>query len=38
MNKTGLPGALALCACSALTQADQGSLRMGIEAAYPPFS
>ncbi|MNJ39201.1 Lysine-arginine-ornithine-binding periplasmic protein precursor [compost metagenome] len=38
MNKTGLLGALALCACSALTQADEGSLRIGIEAAYPPFS
>lgn len=38
MNKTGLLGALALCACSALAQADEGSLRIGIEAAYPPFA
>ncbi|MFK8328388.1 ABC transporter substrate-binding protein [Pseudomonas sp. BJa5] len=38
MNKTGLLGALALCAASAFAQADQASLRIGIEAAYPPFS
>ncbi|KIY41731.1 ABC transporter substrate-binding protein [Pseudomonas sp. 10-1B] len=38
MNKTGFLGALTLCACSALAQADEGSLRIGIEAAYPPFS
>ncbi|MFT0868963.1 ABC transporter substrate-binding protein [Pseudomonas sp. CAM1A] len=38
MNKTGLLGALALCACSAFAQADDASLRIGIEAAYPPFS
>ncbi|QXH58935.1 lysine/arginine/ornithine ABC transporter substrate-binding protein [Pseudomonas maumuensis] len=38
MNKTGLLGALALYACSAFAQADDASLRIGIEAAYPPFS
>lgn len=38
MNKTGLPLALALCALSAFAQAEQDSLRIGIEAAYPPFS
>ncbi|MEW9682677.1 ABC transporter substrate-binding protein [Pseudomonas sp. TE50-2] len=38
MNKTGLLGALTLCACSLLAQADDASLRIGIEAAYPPFS
>ncbi|WP_338525692.1 ABC transporter substrate-binding protein [Pseudomonas batumici] len=38
MNKTGLLGALALCAFSILAHADEDSLRIGIEAAYPPFS
>jgi arginine/ornithine transport system substrate-binding protein len=38
MNKTGLLGALALCAFSILAHADDDSLRIGIEAAYPPFS
>lgn len=38
MNKTELLGALALCAFSWLAHADEDSLRIGIEAAYPPFS
>ena len=38
MNKTELLGALALCAASFLAHADEDSLRIGIEAAYPPFS
>lgn len=38
MNKTELLGALTLCAASFLAHADEGSLRIGIEAAYPPFS
>ena len=38
MNKTGLLGALALCAFSIMAHADEDSLRIGIEAAYPPFS
>ena len=38
MNKTALLGALALCAASFLAHAEEDSLRIGIEAAYPPFS
>lgn len=38
MNKTGLLAALALFAASTLAHADEDSLRIGIEAAYPPFS
>ena len=38
MNKTELLGALALCAFSFMAHADEDSLRIGIEAAYPPFS
>ncbi|MCU1752829.1 ABC transporter substrate-binding protein [Pseudomonas sp. 6D_7.1_Bac1] len=38
MNKTGLLAALAFCAVSTLAHADEDSLRIGIEAAYPPFS
>ena len=38
MYKTELLGALALCAASLLAHADDDSLRIGIEAAYPPFS
>ncbi|AUG03135.1 ABC transporter substrate-binding protein [Pseudomonas sp. 09C 129] len=38
MNKTELLGALALCAASFLAHADEDRLRIGIEAAYPPFS
>ncbi|WP_347905623.1 ABC transporter substrate-binding protein [Pseudomonas purpurea] len=38
MNKTGLLAALALCAFGSLAHADEDSLRIGIEAAYPPFS
>ncbi|MFG0381424.1 ABC transporter substrate-binding protein [Pseudomonas sp. zbq_18] len=37
MNKIALLGALALSAVSSLAQA-QDSLRIGIEAAYPPFA
>lgn len=37
MNKIALLGALALCAASSLAQAQQ-TLRIGIEAAYPPFA
>ncbi|MDG1581578.1 ABC transporter substrate-binding protein [Pseudomonas sp. GOM6] len=37
MNKIALLGALALSAFSSLAQA-QDSLRIGIEAAYPPFA
>lgn len=38
MNKTVLLGALALCAFSFVARADDAPLRIGIEAAYPPFS
>ncbi|MFH6565234.1 MULTISPECIES: ABC transporter substrate-binding protein [Pseudomonas] len=38
MNKTELLGALALCAVSFLAHAEEAPLRIGIEAAYPPFS
>jgi arginine/ornithine transport system substrate-binding protein len=38
MYKTELLGALALCVASLLAHADDDSLRIGIEAAYPPFS
>src|SRR5690606_23655706 len=38
MKKIVLLGALALTAFSALVQADEKPLRIGIEAAYPPFA
>jgi arginine/ornithine transport system substrate-binding protein len=38
MKKIVLLGALALTAFSALVQADDKPLRIGIEAAYPPFA
>ena len=38
MKKIVLLGALALSAFSALVQADEKPLRIGIEAAYPPFA
>jgi arginine/ornithine transport system substrate-binding protein len=38
LNKTVLLGALALCAFSFVARADNAPLRIGIEAAYPPFS
>ena len=38
MNKIALLGALALSACSVLAHADDDTLRIGIESAYPPFS
>jgi arginine/ornithine transport system substrate-binding protein len=38
MNKIALLGALALSAISTLSVASQDSLRIGIEAAYPPFA
>ncbi|MFJ2447235.1 ABC transporter substrate-binding protein [Pseudomonas sp. NPDC087626] len=38
MNTTGLLAALAFCAASTLAHADDSTLRIGIEAAYPPFS
>ncbi|WP_043310742.1 ABC transporter substrate-binding protein [Pseudomonas sp. ML96] len=38
MKKIVLLGALALSAFSALVQADDKPLRIGIEAAYPPFA
>ncbi|AMR68241.1 ABC transporter substrate-binding protein [Aquipseudomonas alcaligenes] len=37
MNKIALLGALALSACATLAQAQE-TLRIGIEAAYPPFA
>jgi arginine/ornithine transport system substrate-binding protein len=37
MNKIVLLGALALAAFSTLAPASQDTLRIGIEAAYPPF-
>ena len=37
MNKIALLGALALSACASLANA-QDTLRIGIEAAYPPFA
>ncbi|MBT8768749.1 ABC transporter substrate-binding protein [Metapseudomonas boanensis] len=37
MNKIALLGALALSAFSTLALAGQDTLRIGIEAAYPPF-
>ncbi|MCY1281756.1 Lysine/arginine/ornithine-binding periplasmic protein [compost metagenome] len=37
MNKIVLLGALALAAFSTLAPAGQDTLRIGIEAAYPPF-
>lgn len=38
MNKIKLLGALALCASSILAHADEDTLRIGIESAYPPFA
>ena len=38
MKKTELLGVLALCAASFMAHADEAPLRIGIEAAYPPFS
>ena len=38
MKKLALLGALALGAFSALVQAEEKPLRIGIEAAYPPFA
>ena len=38
MKKIVLLGALALSAFSALVQAEDKPLRIGIEAAYPPFA
>lgn len=38
MKKILLLGALALTAFSTLVQADEKPLRIGIEAAYPPFA
>lgn len=38
MNKIALLGALALSAVSTFTVASQDNLRIGIEAAYPPFA
>lgn len=38
MKKIALLGALALSAFSAMTQAAEAELRIGIEAAYPPFA
>lgn len=38
MKKIVLLGALALTAFSALVQAEEKPLRIGIEAAYPPFA
>lgn len=38
MNTTGLLATLAFCAASTLAHADDSTLRIGIEAAYPPFS
>lgn len=38
MNKIELLGALALSAFSILAHAEEDTLRIGIESAYPPFS
>jgi arginine/ornithine transport system substrate-binding protein len=38
MNKIALLGALALSVASSFSHASQDSLRIGIEAAYPPFA
>lgn len=38
MKKFALLGALALSALTALAHADEKPVRIGIEAAYPPFS
>ena len=38
MNKIVLLGALALSAVSGITAASDDTLRIGIEAAYPPFA
>lgn len=38
MNKIALLGALALSAVSTFSVASQDNLRIGIEAAYPPFA
>ena len=38
MNTTGLLATLAFCAASTLAHADDSTLRIGIEGAYPPFS
>ena len=38
MKKLALLGALALSVFSLVSQADEKPLKIGIEAAYPPFA